>query len=193
MRILSSLFIGLVASYSAFSSAAQWKLEEQNSQLNFISIKNSSIAEVHDFTSLSGKIDDNGNAKFTVNLTSVETNIGIRNERMNEHLFESKKYPVASFSTKIDSQQLDTLSIGESTMVTLSGSLNLHGVEQPITTDVNVVKSSDKTITVSTLKPIIVDAKAFNLEAGVNQLKTLAGLANISFAVPVTFTLQFSH
>ena len=193
MRILSSLFIGLVASYSTLSSAAEWQLQDESSQLNFVSIKKSSIAEVHDFTSLAGSIDNNGNAQLTINLSNVETNIGIRNERMNEHLFESKKYPVATFSTKINSEKLDELSVGDSTVVTLTGSLDLHGIQQDITTDVSVVKLSNKAIKVSTLKPVIVNAKAFNLEAGVTQLKLLAGLDKISFAVPVTFNLQFSY
>ncbi len=193
MRILSSLFIGLVASYSSLSSATQWQLQDESSQLNFISIKQNTIAEVHDFTSLSGKIDKHGNAQLVINLSSVETNIGIRNDRINEHLFESKKYPVAKFLTTIDSKELNALSAGDSSVVALSGTLNLHGVEQPITTNVSVVKLSDKTITVSTIKPIIINAQAFNLEGGVDQLKALAGLANISLAVPVTFNLQFSY
>lgn len=193
MRILSSLLIGLVASYSALSNAAQWQLQDEASQLNFISIKNNSIAEVHHFTSLSGAIDDAGEAQLVIALPSVETNIGIRNERMNEHVFESKKYPVASFLTQIDSKALSALSVGESSVVSLTGTLDLHGVKQPITTDVKVVKLADNTITVSTLKPIIVNAQTYGLDGGVNKLQSLAKLANISLAVPVTFNLQFSY
>ena len=132
-------------------------------------------------------------SQLIINLSSAETNIGIRNERINEYLFESKKYPVATFSTKIDQVKLDALSVGESTTVSLTGSLDLHGVKQDITTDVSVVKLPNNAITVSTLKPIIVNAKAFDLETGVNKLKSLAKLPSISFAVPVTFSLEFTQ
>lgn len=193
MRILSSLFIGLVASCSLLSHAAQWQLQDESSQLNFISTKNTSIAEVHSFTSLSGSIDNNGKAILTINLPSVETNIGIRNERMNKHVFETSTYPVANFSTQIDNARLAKLSVGESTVVTLTGTLDLHGVQQPINTDVTVVKLTNNQITVATLKPIIVSAAAFNLDEGVATLQSIAKLAHISLAVPVTFNLTFSH
>ena len=102
MRIISSLFLGLIATFSTLSHAADWELQSKTSQLNFISIKNNSIAEVHDFTTLSGSINKKGEAVLTISLPSVETSIGIRNERMKEHLFESKQYPVATFITFID-------------------------------------------------------------------------------------------
>ena len=51
--------------------------------------------------------------------------------------------------------------------------------------------NKDKTITVNSITPMIIDADSFNLVAGINKLKEIAGLKSITYTVPLTFNLSF--
>ena len=68
---------------------ADWTLDNERSIVNFISIKNASIGEVHRFRSLAGSVSDDGAVRLVIDLDSVETLIPIRNQRMRELLFET--------------------------------------------------------------------------------------------------------
>ena len=48
--------LALVAMFVAASSWAQWQLDGADSSVNFVSIKNASVAETHSFGSLQGGI-----------------------------------------------------------------------------------------------------------------------------------------
>ncbi|WP_448250117.1 YceI family protein [Thalassotalea agariperforans] len=187
MRILLTLVTCLLS----LPSVAHWQLDNENSQLNFVSIKKEAIAEVHTFKALSGQINEQGKVTFAVDLASVETNIAIRNERMTQYLFETDKFAQATFSTEVDKKTLATLKLGESKKVALTGEINLHGVSQSVSTEVLVTKLSDGKVLVNSLQPVIINASTFGLTAGIEKLKSLASLTNISFAVPVTFQLSF--
>lgn len=187
MRIL----LTIAACLLSLPSVAHWKLETDNSQLNFVSIKKEVIAEVHTFKQLSGDIDENGKVTFTIALASVESNIAIRNERLTKHLFETDKYAQATFTSQLDKQMLATLTLGESKKVELTGAINLHGISENISTQVLVTKLSEDKVLVNSLQPVIINASTFKLTDGIEQLKSLAKLASISFAVPVTFQLSF--
>ena len=76
---------------------SDWSLVNEESRINFISIKASDIAEIHTFKELSGRVKNNGQAQVIVNLSSLETLIPIRNERMGNLFFETKVYPIATF------------------------------------------------------------------------------------------------
>ena len=62
---------------------ARWQLDSDASNLSFISIKNGTIVETHTFSTLSGEVGNDGNAAVIIALSSVQTLIPIRDERMN--------------------------------------------------------------------------------------------------------------
>lgn len=182
----------VVASFITLPVMAQWQLNNDESVLNFISVKKNTVAEVHHFKNLSGEIKPTGDVSFAIDLASVETNIAIRNERMQEHLFNTNKFSQAIFSGKVDTNLLKQLAVGESKTISLSGSLDLHGLSQSVTTKVNVVKLKSNAVLVTSLSPIIINAGDFNLIEGINKLQSLAGLPSIDLAVPVSFNLVFT-
>ena len=91
------LLAGLLVASTAMAWA-DWEIDNSSSKINFVSVKNDSIGEMHSFDSLEGYINVAGNAQLTVNLESVETLIEVRNERMRELLFETVQFPVATIS-----------------------------------------------------------------------------------------------
>ena len=165
---------------------ADWQVGS-GSQMQFVSIKNNMIGEVSHFETLAGTVTDAGEVEVRVALDSVETNIGIRNERMKNMLFEVGLYPEAVITAKLDTGSMAALSSGGLTNMALQ--IDLHG--QSVTKDVQLnVAVTDQGVTATTTQPILLTAAEFGLEGGVAALQAVAGLNAISRVIPVTVALQ---
>jgi len=175
-----------------FSAHADWTLNNEKSSLNFISIKKSTIGEVNRFTSLTGSLKE-GKASVTIDLSSVDTNISVRDDRMKSMLFEVIQFPKATIETAIDASKLKNLKIGESYQTNLTLTVNLHGVSKEISGDVQVIKLANNNIIVNSIYPIILQASDFELTGGIEALAKVAKLPVISSAVPVSFNLVFTE
>jgi polyisoprenoid-binding protein YceI len=185
--------LGVVALLVPAGAAwAQWELDGTKSAVNFISIKNDSVAEVHSFTSLVGYIGEDGKVQLSVGLASVETLVAIRNDRMREMLFETANFPAATITTTVAPDIIAAAAEGGTVITDLTLSLELHGVQKSLTVPVVLVGESIGRIQVFTRSPVIINAADFNLEAGVAALQAVAGLKAISSAVPVTVHLVFT-
>lgn len=176
----------------SFSCFAQWQVTEQGSRVSFVSVKKGDIAEVHHFKQLKGMLNDNGQFELTVPLVSVATGIDVRDERMQNLLFEVSLYPELKLSSQVDSKMLKELAVGESKLAEIDGKIALHGKQQTKTFSVILTKVSDNKLMVSSFQPIIVNANEFDLVAGVDKLRDIAGLSSISQAVPVSFVLTLT-
>lgn len=177
-----------------FTGAAQahWALDNDASSLTFVTVKAEHIAEVHTFDMLSGMIEDDGEVEITIELASVNTMIPIRNERMQEMLFETNLFPDATVTGKINLDVLDGLEPGTSFSREIDFELSLHGQSVDMATDVQITRTAEGAV-FSTLKPIVVMSDSFALTAGVEKLREVAGLPSISRAVPVNFTVVFEQ
>ena len=192
MRILSIfvLSISILITAPAYSA---WKVDTSQSSLTFVSIKNGTIAENHRFKDFSGDINHKGYVNISIDLKSVDTNIAIRDQRMNEYLFETAKFAHANFSVQLNKDDIDAIASGSSKNMSIKGNLDLHGQQQGVLVDVMVMKLSEKNMVVTTLKPVMIKAEDFALVAGVNKLKALANLPSIAYTVPVSFVLTFTQ
>lgn len=192
MRILSILILSFSIIITAPAYSA-WKVESSKSSLTFVSIKKDTVGENHRFKSFSGGINDKGLANISIDLSSVDTNIAIRDQRMAEYLFETAKFAKANFSVQLNQNEIDVIASGSSKNMSLKGSLDLHGQQQEVTVNVKVMKLSEKNMVVTTLQPVMIKAEDFALVAGVNKLKSLANLPSIAYTVPVSFVLTFTQ
>ena len=157
------------------------------SQVQFVSIKNNAIGEVSHFETLAGTVTDAGEVEVRVALDSVETNIGIRNERMKKMLFEVGLYPEAVITAQLDTEAVAAMSDGGTTDVALQ--IDLHG--QTVIKDAQLnVSVTDQGLSATTAQPILLTAAEFGLEGGVAALQAVAGLNAISRVIPVTVALQ---
>ena len=171
---------------------AHWSLDNDASSLSFVTVKAEHVAEAHTFDSLSGTIGDDGGVEISIELASVNTMIPIRNERMQEMLFETNLFPDATISGSINLDALTGMDAGSSVARQIDFELSLHGQSVALAADVQITRTGEGVI-VSTLKPIIVMADSFSLVAGVEKLREVAGLPGISRAVPVSFTVVFEE
>lgn len=187
--ILSSLVLLLLT----FSQAgfAGWTLNSEGSSLYYVTSKAAAISELNTFGELNGKIDDNGNASVTISLASVDTAIDIRNQRMQEIVFQVANYPLASISLTANGARLAASNPGQSFMASYDATIDIHGTKQTMTVELAVTKLSDGGLLVTLAKPLIVNAASFGLAESVEQLREIAGLPSINNNVVVDFTLQF--
>ncbi|MFT4816121.1 MAG: polyisoprenoid-binding protein YceI [Pseudohongiellaceae bacterium] len=182
----------LAAILFAGAAQAHWSLDNDASSLSFVTVKAEHVAEVHTFDSLSGTIGDDGSVEITIELASVNTMIQIRNERMQEMLFETALFPDATITGSINLDALTGMDAGASVVRQIDFELSLHGQSVALAADVQITRTGEGVI-VSTLKPLIVMADSFSLAAGVEKLREVAGLPSISRAVPVSFTVVFEE
>lgn len=183
----------LLAPLFLLATAAQagWQLE-QPSELTFMSFKNTHLAETHRFKRLQGSIADDGQATLDIDLTSVDTSIGIRDTRMQEMLFETNRFTTATLTANVNGKVLQEAAAGIIQTYELTGKLSLHGRTAEVRVPVLIVPATDGRLVVSSLKPVLVQADQFELTAGIQKLRDIAKLERISEVVPVNFTLIFS-
>lgn len=176
---------------SGAPAMAEWALDEQQSTVQFMSVKNASVAELHHFKAISGGISETGAAEVKIDLDSVETLVPIRNQRMRELFFETVRFPTASLAAEVP-ESLTQLSAGESRDTNMEVDVSLHGETASYSAQVLVTALADGALQVVLSEPILVQAGDFGLAKGVEMLREVAGLKSISTAVPVTATLVFT-
>ena len=169
------------------------KLVREESSLSFTTIKSGMIAEVHSFKSLDAQIASNGAAELTIVLDSVDTQNEIRDPRMREFLFETATYPYAKITANLDANNYNTLPLNMPTSSGFPFTLDLHGVQAEMDASVWVTRLGVDKVSVSSAVPIIIDASDFALLDGVEKLRELANLPEITPVVPVTFSLVFQQ
>ena len=169
---------------------ADWMLGD-SSRIGFVSIKNNSIGENNVFKRVSGSISERGRVSVSVDLSSVETGIGIRNERLQKMLFEVASFPTASIDAALSDSQIAALRAGGARAESVSVNISLHGKTVSKTANVSV-SSSGGDVRVTTTQPIVITAQEFGLESGVAALQQIAGLNAISRSIPITVDLRLT-
>ncbi|NRB38960.1 MAG: YceI family protein [Pseudomonadales bacterium] len=170
-----------------------WRLNPGSSRLNFLSTKKIHIVETHHFDTLSGFIYDDNTAVLTIDLSSVNTDIDIRDTRMKDVLFEVLSFPLATAENSLNLASIEAMSAGSKQIQTITTSLMMHGLSTQIDSNLIIHKVSSDKIIVRSQKPLLINALDFGFAAGIDELKTLASLTSISTAVPVDFLLVFTR
>lgn len=190
-RLTPFLILAVMASLPA-TAFAQWQVNNAGSTLSFVTVKNDHVAEAHTFDRLSGTLAADGSLSVTVELASINTLIPIRDERMQNLLFETGLFPRAQVSAKLDMGALNALAVGQSMTTTVNFDLDLHGRSNPLSADLTVIREANGFLA-TTRKPVLVSAEAFNLTGGIEALREVAGLTRIGYTVPVQFVIQVAR
>lgn len=186
-----NLLLSLSLCFLGAAAQADWLLDEQHSTLNFLTTKNSNISEINSFGRLSGELSEKGIANLRIDLNSINTRIPLRDERIRNLLLNTDKYPNATVQATIAADILQNLLVGKSLTTEISASLELHGKQLPLNAKVHVFKDENGAVHAMTTEPILLDMVALGLTGGIEKLRELAKLNNISYIVPVTFKLIY--
>ena len=170
-----------------------YRLDAQRSSLHFVSTKKQHLLETHRFGRLQGEITETGSARLEIDLDSVDTGIAVRDQRLREHLFETALYGDARVSMNVAMDEIAAMPVGSSLYRTLSPSVELHGVALSVDVQLRISRLSATELLVQSTAPVLVHALDFDLAAGIETLRNLAGLDVISYAVPTNFHLLFTQ
>ena len=170
--------------------ADTWTLAPEASHLAYGTVKKDTVGEVNSFTNLSGHVSADGKAEIEIDLTSVETNIDIRNERMIEHVF--RNVGTAELTAQFDMDEVAALNVGETAIVDVESVLSLAGTDVEFDAEMFVVRVSETSVMVSTNDMVFLSAEDAGVNAGVDKLMELADLPGITRTVPVTVRLFFN-
>jgi len=169
--------------------ASGWTLAPEGSHLAYGTIKKDTIGEVNSFTNLSGHVSPDGKAEIEIDLSSVETNIDIRNERMVEYVF--RKAGTATLTAGFDMAEVSALGVGETTTIDAEAMLSLVGTEIEFDAEMFVARLTETSVLVTTNDMIFVSTEDAGVNAGVDKLMELAELPGITRTVPVTARFIF--
>ncbi len=183
--------ITTLACLCALSAHAQWKLDNDASDLRFVTTKNTNVAEVQQFKRLAGELGSSGAVKLLIDLASVETLVPLRNERLQTLLFDVAQFPTAQFEGVVDMGKVRGLAPGASADFDVEGKMTIRGKTQDAKAALRVVRLNNARLLVTTRAPILVNAAQFDLASGIEKLREIMGLPNIVGAVPVIFSLVF--
>ncbi|SAK51519.1 YceI-like domain protein [Caballeronia temeraria] len=187
--------LALTASLTCAASHAAWRVDSGQSTFSFTTTKAAkpgaaAIEEVQTFRQIDGSVGDDGKLVFDVELASVETNIGLRNDRLKDMLFKVADHPRAVFTGTVDMRRVRALRAGESADMDVSGQLAVSGETRPITASVRVVRLANGALSVGTRVPVVVNLKDYGLQDEVEALRVLMNLDVLSSAAPVSFTVM---
>ena len=174
------------------SHAAGWSLSAEDSKVAFGSIKKDKVGEVHHFSGLAGSVGEDGMASVEIDVTTLETWIDIRNERMLNHVFNAEKFPKVKISAQIDMDDVAKLAPGESETVTTEATLSFAGHDLNVETDLFVLAVGGGKVLVTTDEMLMVSAEELQISAGIDKLMELAKLPSITRTSPVTLRLMFT-
>ncbi len=171
--------------------AADWTLDPDTSHLAYGTIKLEDLGEVNSFTNLSGHVGDDGQVEIEIDLSSVETNIDIRNERMIEHVF--RKAPTAKLTAQIDMDAVSGMGVGEASVIEVEATLSLASADVEFYTDMFILRVAEDRVMVSTNDMVFISTEDANVSSGVDKLMELAQLPSITRTIPVTARLMFTQ
>lgn len=192
---LKHIFLASAATTVFLSShvlADTWQLDSDNSVLNFVSVKNDHVDEIHRFTDVQGEWVD-GKVSIEIPVTSLDTQIPIRNERMLKHLFNAEDYSIVSAAASLEEKLLTEMPVGETLPLMVDITVFIAGKSETMQSSLQVTRLGTDRFLATTTHPINIDTKAFGLVAGIEQLREIAGLQRIDYNVPVTFSVQFTR
>jgi OOP family OmpA-OmpF porin len=173
------------------ATAQEWLLNAAASHFYMQTAKANAIMETHQFTGLDGTITKDGDANIKIDLTSVASGIDVRDLRMRFLLFETYKFPFAEVKAKLDMAKLQALTTTIRIPYDLKLAIDLHGFTKEIETPVTVTRVSDNSVSVTSAKPIIVNADTFGFTAGIAKLSEAVNGTPIVAAASISFDLLF--
>lgn len=184
--------LGTATAQSADPFEYGWNLDADASQLRFLSVKKSVIAETSSFATLSGLITEGGQAQVRILLDSVDTKIDLRNVRMRFLFFETFRFPEAVITTQLDPDLLRDLHLKRRKVIELPYSVSLRGVTLEKTADVAITLISNDRVVVSSVTPIAIKTEELDLETGRIKLQEAANVDIIPVGI-VSFDFVFDR
>jgi len=193
--IAAMFFAGVLTACSADApiTEASWQLNGEASDLTVISVKNGNVVETSRFDGLSGSVSATGETRLSINASSFESYVDIRNERLRDVFFEVSQFPDIQLTANLDPAMFESLAVGDNLETELQLAVSLRGIVRTVYAPVRVIRNGADSVLVISSEPALIDARDFGLEAAVLALQDIAGLDSITPVFPVNAYLVFER
>lgn len=189
------LMTAAVSAYGENTDSGLWNA--QDSTITFLSSKINkqlnSITEQSSFTASKSQLDTEGNFIMSIDLSSVKTNIDLRDQRLKDWVFEIGKFANAEISGKVEMSAINNLKDGDAISLQQPLLINIHGKKINFNADLSIQRNMDNKITVSTRSPVVLDVKQMGMTEGVARMVEVMGLSSIVEQVPISFNGTFTR
>jgi polyisoprenoid-binding protein YceI len=194
------LAMGLAALTAALAFASEtaptWMVNTAASTLTFNTTKGGvagvgGITETMRFTRYEGGLDAQGRIAFKIDLTSIDSGITIRDERLQTMFWNVGTQPSVTFAAQLTPETLQKLT-RETMVLDVDGQLTMAGQTKPTKMQLQVTPVNGKVL-VSTRRPILIKADDFGLTTGVEAMRAVMQLNFLSSSVPVNFSLELTQ
>lgn len=184
MGAVCAVLLGMMGSALADHHGGQvWTLSDE-SRISLTSTKNGLVSETHSLAAIKGEVSAAGKVELALDLRAIETNIPIRNERMQTWLFIDE--PVAKLSADVQ----PALRASE-TAFTIDQTLTLEANGNTVMLDVPLTVVREGNAAAKVAGQLVIDVADFGYAPGIEKLREIAGLKSISTEVPVDVKLVF--
>ncbi|WP_325894432.1 YceI family protein [Grimontia sp. NTOU-MAR1] len=190
-RMSSAILLAMSLSPSLALASNDYALDSKASSISFATIKKSYVVEPANLSGIEGSVDASGNFGVTAPLSSISTGIPIRNQRLNDLFFDSKKFPMLKVEGQVSMEGLDKN--GTQLQQVIPAKVTLFGNTKEVTLNMNIVKSGDN-IFAFTTKPVIISGAIFGIpKENLEAVSETVGNIDISSTVPVNVSLVFKE
>lgn len=190
-HLIACFAAGLAA--APFTAFAGWTVVPERSELTYLSSKMtgnfSTVFENNRFTVFSGAVSAAGEVKLEVDLSSVNTGVAIRDERIKEFVFDVKNHPRATIGLSVGAIGDKPYPPGYTQKV--EAALTMRGITGRVGGEVSVVRTGGGLL-VQTVSPILINAADYGMFESFELLKDFVKLFNIPTTIPVSFKLFFA-
>ena len=107
-------------------------------------------------------------------------------------LFDVENFSLATVSAQLKIDEFDGLPQGTSLLRSIPIGINLRGMNGTMSASVKVTRTQENLWHVLSVQPLILNAGNYNLLGGIESLRAIAGLNEITSVIPITFSLEFS-
>ena len=193
--IAAMLFAGFLTACSADApiTEASWQLNGEASDLTVISVKNGNVVETSRFDGLSGSVSATGETRLSINASSFESYVDIRNERLRDVFFEVSQFPDIQLTANLDPAMFESLAVGDNLETELQLAVSLRGIVRTVYAPVRVIRNGADSVLVISSEAALIDARDFGLEAAVLALQDIAALESITPIFPVNAYLVYER
>ena len=189
------------ASVLACGCGSDYRLDPENSTLQFVSIKDGKVEVPGTFKTLSGKLravtDETGKTtvvtggSIKVKITSLDTGLEARDNNLRRYFFELDKKKNYRFASFIIDKPIKVHLKKKQQTATLRGTLSLHGrkgvLEIPVT-----IYSKNEGLRIQTKKPISLEFVKWSFYKAVAKLMQVCGHQELRPFAEVTFDIRFT-
>ena len=162
----------------------------ESGQIDLVQLKNGTAEVPATFATPKGTLNADGTGSFEIDLSSWDSQLELRNSRVQELFFKAPEHPKATFMLTSSEGLKTDIAVGESSMATLKGELSLYAGKTPVEIPATLTHNADGSFQLATTQPFQVSIESLGLNENLQVLMKVCAHESIGDAVDVSFDFK---